>query len=191
MSKIIYLHGFLSSPQSSKAQQTKEWLEEYYPHLDFVCPYLPPKPAECRQILLELMQSCQQPIYLIGSSLGGFWASYLVEKDLACKAVLVNPAVAPHRRFREYIGQSLRHYYSDEHYSPGQQDIQDLQDCDTPSILSAERYWLMVQEGDEVLDYRQALDKYSACKQRVETGGDHSFRGYKRHLPAIMQFFRT
>ena len=188
MPSIVYLHGFLSSPLSNKAQLTKAWIEKHYPGFNYFCPDLPSSPPDAKQCLLEFFDNLDSNVFLIGSSLGGFWATWLVENNLAARAVLINPAVAPHTRFREFLGQTLQHYYKDEFYSPTEAHLAVLASMETP-VTRDERYWLMVQQADEVLDYEQAVKKYAGCKQLVEPGGDHSFVGYERYLPAIMDFF--
>lgn len=192
MATIVYLHGFLSSPLSSKAQMTQQWLAENRPDLQYCCPQLSSYPDEARdslQALYSTLERAGESIYLIGSSLGGFWSTYMVEKGWAKKAVLVNPAVAPHTRFHEFEGQILKSYYSDDEYILRQNHFDVLQACEyaMPSFPNA--YWLMVQKGDETLDYRLAVKKYAQSKLTVEEGGNHSFEGYGNWLPEILRFF--
>ena len=107
MASLIYIHGFLSSPQSFKAQQVKTWLASHRPDIQYHCPFLPPYPAEAQKILEHWVESLPRPIYLMGSSLGGYWCSWLVEKyDL--RAVLINPAVQPSMLIPEFIGAELK-----------------------------------------------------------------------------------
>ena len=188
MVDIIYIHGFLSSPASFKAQATQAWLSVHRPELSFHCPALSSYPEQALNTLLSCVESCSSKPCLIGSSLGGFWASYLIEEGLADKAVLVNPAVSPHTRFQHYIGQSLKSYYSDDYYCLSVADLQRLADAEKP-VIHVDRYWVLLQTGDEVLGYRMAEQRYHACEQLIEQGGDHSFTGYDRHLEAMMHFF--
>ncbi len=166
------------------------WLARQHPELHFVCPYLSSYPSAARETLLQTINALgDQPIYAIGSSLGGFWATHLVEQGLVSKAVLVNPAVAPHTRFPEFVGQPLASYYTDDVYTLSEKDLHDLIAFDTPNIQKPERYWLMVQTADETLDYRLAVEKYRQCRQLVEEGGSHTFDGYEKWLPEIVAFF--
>ena len=189
MSTIIYFHGFLSSPKSKKARQTNEWLAEQYPDWKFVSPNLSPHALVAKNTIQELLSSVKGPKFLIGSSLGGFWCTWAIENGLADKAVLINPAVKPYRRFRMSLGDTFEHFYSDESYTINAPDLDELKNCSPSKIEDPSRYWVMLQEGDEVLDYSFAQSFYSECKQTVEPGGDHAFVGYENHLPAIMQFF--
>lgn len=191
MATILYIHGFLSSPASSKAQMTQSWLARHHPNITFVCPYLSSYPRNARDTLLQAIDALpsNEPIYAIGSSLGGYWATHLVEHGLVRKAVLVNPAVSPQTRFPEFVGQRLKSYYTDDEYTLTDKDLRDLITFDAPKINRTDDYWVMLQTGDETLDYRLAKEKYHACKQLVEEGGSHTFDGFEKWLPEIVRFF--
>ncbi len=189
MPTLVYIHGFLSSPQSAKAQITQEWLRRQRPSWRFECPALSSHPAQARQALDDLLdQLPDRPIYLLGSSLGGFWATYLAEAR-ALPAVLINPAVSPQRRFTALVGQSLKNYHTGETCILTPADLDELAACDTTSLSNPNLYWLLVQTGDETLDYRHAVAKYAACRQTLEEGGSHAFDGYENWLPEIAEFF--
>ncbi|MFL0796257.1 MAG: esterase YqiA [Cellvibrionaceae bacterium] len=190
MQTLLYIHGFLSSPKSIKAQQTQQWLSEHYPDTQYLCPYLSSYPSEARkaleQLLLPLLEKGIE-VGLIGSSLGGYWSTYLAEQyDL--RAVLVNPAVKPSLFLPGYLGKELKNYHTDDVYVLTEKDQQDLRAVDTTDIQRKTSYWLLAQTGDETLDYRLAVEKYTGCRQTIEEGGDHGFQNYDRHLPAIYEF---
>ncbi len=186
MTTIIYLHGFLSSPRSFKAKVTQEWLADNCPEVTFYCPQLSSYPSKTLVQLKGVFKEIEdENIGLIGSSLGGFWATYLVENNFANRAVLVNPAVMPHSRFSDFIGKELQHYHSDESVLLTPQDLLDLESYDCESIKKPESYWLMVQTGDEALDYNLAVEKYLQSEQLIEKGGNHSFENYDQWLPEI------
>lgn len=189
MAVVVYIHGFLSSPLSRKAQQSQAWFKKYYPEVKFICPQLSSYPAEAKKTLEDMMREFSgQSIYAIGSSLGGFWSTWLVETGKVKKAVLVNPAVAPHTRFPEFLGTELKSYYSEEIYTLTQKDIDELAHLDC-TVTHKTHYWVMLQKGDETLDYSLAVDKYQGCRQLVEEGGSHTFEGFKNWLPEIAAFF--
>lgn len=187
MATLIYLHGFLSSPRSHKAVVTHDWLAEQRPDIRYECPFIPPYPRQARRMLLDTLEDhLKDDVYLIGSSLGGFWATWLAEMyDL--RAVLINPLVDPNR-FQIYVDQDLENFYNGDHYRLSQQDIDAFRDFDTPAVNRPENYWLMVQTGDETLDYQLAVEKYRHCRQLVEEGGNHSFEGYANWLPQMLAF---
>lgn len=188
MSLLLYIHGFLSSPLSHKAQQAKAWLEQNHPEVDFVCPALPAYPDQAIARLEAVVeQRLPEAVYLLGSSLGGYYATWLGEK-YNLRAVLVNPAVAPHRLITDYLGRDLKNYHTEEHYRLDAGHIDQLRALDTDGLQYPANYWLMVQTGDDTLDYRQAVKKYRHCRQLVEEGGDHSFQYFERWLPEIFQF---
>ncbi len=190
MPALVYIHGFLSSPQSYKARQLQQWLAERRPDIDYCAPSLSAYPDEARAQLDALLSRLQgQSIGLVGSSLGGYWATYLAEaQDL--RAVLINPSVRPYDMMQGYLGKTLQNYYSEDSYQLQQQHVEQIRRVDTPSPARPQNYWLMVQTGDEVLDYRLAVDKYRAAEQLVEEGGDHGFQGFERWIPQLVDFLR-
>jgi uncharacterized protein len=189
MSALIYIHGFLSSPLSFKACQTQAWLAAHHPEITYHCPQLTPYPAQTRQQLECLLESLlPEPVYIMGSSLGGFWATWLAEK-YNVRAVLINPAVRPYEFMPKYIGQSLKSYHSEDRYCLEWQHIKEIKAADV-APLSVDNYWLLVQTGDEVLNYTHALEKYADCRQTVEQGGDHAFQGLERFFDEIVNFFQ-
>lgn len=187
-SSIIYIHGFLSSPLSAKAEITRKWLLQNRPEIEFYCPHLPPYPNETKKILENLVESLlPQTVYLMGSSLGGFWASWLTEK-YALPCVIINPAVSPQNFMPKYLGADLKNYHTNDSYRLQLHHLDEIRAVDVPISLWS-YYWLLVQTGDETLDYRDAVKKYAKCKQTVEEGGDHSFQGFENYLNEIIDWF--
>ena len=190
MSAVLYLHGFLSSPKSVKAQQTKAYFATHLPDVELVVPQLSNYPSkvasQLQQLLVDKPQLLDGGLKLIGSSMGGFLSTWLVEQ-YGGKAVIVNPAVKPFELFRGYLGQHTNPY-SGEVFTLVEQDMTFLKDMDTPMLKAPEAYHVLLQTGDETLDYRQAEDKYRKSSLVVEQGGDHSFVDYQLHLPNITAF---
>lgn len=191
MAVLLYIHGFLSSPSSYKACLVQDWLQQCRRDIQFECPELPPYPAQAAAILEAIIQANgQHKLYLIGSSLGGYWATWFTEKyDLP--AVLINPATDPYLLEPDYINVPIKNYHSQESYLLTQQHLQELVSFNTPEIKRKKNYWLLVQTGDETLDYRLAVTKYKGCKQTVEEGGDHAFQGTERYLPDMIDFLES
>ena len=189
MKTLIYLHGFLSSPQSSKAQLTRNWLKKHHGQdIHYLCPQLSSNPYKAIDQLNELMSDfSQQTVGFVGSSLGGFWATYLSEQ-YGAKAVLINPAVAPHTRFAHFVGTSLKSYYGDEITTLTEKDLSVLTAADIQPIAHPSRFKVLLQKGDETLDYRLAEERYREAHLEIEEGGNHSFVGYEAHLPSIVSF---
>lgn len=191
MPALIYIHGFLSSPSSHKAQLLQQWVAQHEPDVSYHCPHLTPYPEQTRRDLTALMQTLAgEQVWLVGSSLGGFWATWLAEQyDLP--AVLVNPAVRPWQTMQHYVGVDLTGYHTDDSYRLELAHIDEFKAADSTPIGRANNYWLMVQEGDEVLDHRLAVQAYRHSQQLLEPGGDHSFVGFQHHLADILTFFRA
>jgi hypothetical protein len=191
MAHLLYVHGFLSSPRSHKAVQVADWLRANRPDITFHCPFLTPYPDKTRESLEGIIEKhLPQVIYLMGSSMGGFWATWLAEKyDL--RAVLINPAVQLSVFKQEYLHTELKNYHTADTYCLTEAHIAVYHTVDTPVITRPRNYWLMVQTGDETLDYRLAVAKYAGCKQLMEPGGDHGFRNFGRHIPAAIEFLEA
>jgi uncharacterized protein len=183
---IAYLHGFNSSPQSHKAQVLGRFLAGRGLAGQFHCPALPPLATDAIGAVQALMARYPGERWcFVGSSLGGYYATYLAEAHDA-SAVLVNPAVTPHLGLRAYLGEQ-RNLHTGEPYRLTQAHLEDWQRLWMPQI-TASRYLLIVETGDEVLDYREALTRYHGAEHCVVEGGDHSLQSFAQHLPRILAF---
>jgi uncharacterized protein len=186
---LLYLHGFNSSPASFKAQALLRYMRERGLEQQLSLPAIKPYPAEaCQQLLAEYTALKQRfdNVAVVGSSLGGFYATVLAE-HFGCRAVLINPAVKPHLLLEKYIGENVN-YHNDARWQLEPVHIEELRLLDVETITSPERYWLMLQTGDETLDYRAAAEKYADCPALIEVGGDHSFAGFEQHIPQLLEF---
>jgi hypothetical protein len=183
---LIYLHGFNSSPGSHKAQVLKRYMRKRGLGDHFCCPALPDLPMRAIAVVeAEMAQHAREPITLVGSSLGGFYSTYLAERhDL--RAVLINPAVYPHDGLRAYFGVQ-RNLYTHQSYELTEEHLRQWQKLCLPGVR-AQRYLLLVETGDEVLDYREAVEKYRGARQIVIPGGDHSLASFAEHIPLILEF---
>ncbi|WJG08934.1 YqiA/YcfP family alpha/beta fold hydrolase [Aliiglaciecola sp. LCG003] len=184
---LIYIHGFLSSPQSVKSQQTVKYINEHYPNLLFEAPQVPNYPDQAIALLEDIVSAHQgKKLGFIGSSMGGFMATYLVEK-YGGKAVLINPAVKPFELLIDYLGDHVNPYTGMK-FTLSPTHIDQLKALDSPIIHNPRNYWALLQTGDETLDYRQAQKRYANSKLTIEEGGDHSFTGYPDYLADIFTF---
>ena len=184
---IIYLHGFLSSPQSQKAQQTLAYVTTHYPDILIEIPKLAHYPQAAVDLIEQLVKRhAGKKCHFIGSSLGGFLSTYMVQK-FGGKAVVINPAVKPYELLADYMGAHVNPYTHEE-FTLDASHIEQLINLDVKTIEQVENFWVLLQTGDETLDYRQALDKYQGAKLTVEEGGDHSFQDFERFLPDIFRF---
>lgn len=184
---VIYLHGFLSSPQSQKATQTLEFVRANYPNLAIEIPQLANYPNEAvKNIELCIAKHKDKKLRFIGSSLGGFLSTFMVEK-YSGKAVLINPAVRPFELLGDFLGEHINPY-TQQPFFLEDKHIEELRQLDTPSLKLTSDYWVLLQTADETLDYRQAEAKYQDYKLSIEQGGDHSFQNFQRFLPDIFRF---
>lgn len=190
MKHVLYLHGFLSSPKSVKAQATKAYFEQHHPDVTLHIPALSNYPSQVEGQLLALIESTpaliKDGLRVIGSSMGGYLSTFLIEK-FSGKAVLINPAVKPYELLQGFIGEHTNPY-TGEVFHIVESDINVIEKLDAKELRHAPAYKVLLQTEDETLDYRLAETKYASSTLVVEEGGDHSFVGFENHLPAIADF---
>ena len=182
---ILYLHGFCSSPQSWKARLLAETLAERGLADRLYCPFLPPVPEQAIAQAEAIIARHEGPLAVAGSSLGGFYATWLAEKyDL--RAVLINPAVKAPVSLEKYLG-TQTNLHTHESFEFTLAHVAQLRALEVPSITPS-RYLLMVETGDEVLDYREAVARYAGCRPGVFPGGDHSFTRFPECVGQLIEF---
>lgn len=180
---ILYLHGFTSGPQSYKARVLAEKMNQRGLAGHFVCPQLPPSPRAAIA-LAESLLGTQTTV--VGSSLGGFYAAFLAER-YHLRAVLVNPAVVAPMALEGYIG-THRHLYTGETFELTRDHMAEMQALDVPAPSRPERFWLLLETGDEVLDWQLAAERFRGARQTILEGGDHSFTRWPQYLDQIIDF---
>jgi hypothetical protein len=186
LQQLLYFHGFNSSPASTKARQTAAWLAARDLADRFHCPALPYSPQAAAELIANYFKRLDPATTtLVGSSLGGFYATWAAER-FGCRAVLINPAVQPHRLLADYLGMQ-RNLYTGEAYRLEPAHMQALVAME-PEAITPSRYWLLAETGDETLDYRDAVAYYAGSRQTVMEGGDHSLQSWERLLPEVMDW---
>lgn len=182
---ILYIHGFNSSPLSMKARLLEAAMQQMGLAEQLRTPALHHHPRQAIAQLEAAIAELGSPL-LVGSSLGGYYATHLAERH-GLKALLVNPAVRPHLLFDGYLG-TQRNLYTDEAWELTLDHVQALAELEVPPPQDASRYQVWLQTADETLDYRHAERYYQACALRIQAGGDHSFQGFAERLPALLAF---
>ncbi|TXI97246.1 MAG: esterase [Aquabacterium sp.] len=186
---LLYLHGFRSSPQSAKAQLLGgaiSQLQRQGHNLTWVCPQLPPSPADTLAELKALtLDWPREDMVVIGSSLGGFYATVLAE-ELDCRALLINPAVAPARDLARHIGEQTSFHNPADRFFFRPEFIAEFEAMDPYPITRPERYHVLVAEGDEVLDWREMVAHYLGTQLTVLPGNDHAISDFATRLPTVL-----
>nr|WP_319565551.1 YqiA/YcfP family alpha/beta fold hydrolase [uncultured Rhodoferax sp.] len=185
---LLYLHGFRSSPSSAKAQKTAAAVASRHPGVTWLCPALPPSP---RQAMNEVLQAVadwpHESMAVMGSSLGGFYATWLAER-LGCKAVLLNPAVHPARDLAAQIGEHTLWHDPQQHFTFDQSHVDELKAQEIARISLPGRYFAVIAKGDEVLDWREMLAHYPGATVKLLPGGDHALSDFDQHLDQALDF---
>lgn len=184
---ILYLHGFRSSPASFKSQAMAAYMQRIGRSSEFFCPALSPSPAQAMaQAKAIIAQTDPAQLTVIGSSLGGFYATWLAE-HYGCRALVVNPAVKPPRELESYVGVTT-YYHSNEPFEFKAGYVDELRALAVSQITRPERYFLMAATGDEVLDYREMLSFYQGARQMIIEGSDHGIKEFADHLDLVLAY---
>ena len=190
---ILYLHGFRSSSLSAKSQQLQHAMAASGRAHELAAPDLPDDPLAAIATATECAHALcgERPLSeltVIGSSLGGYYATWLKEQ-WDCKAVLINPAIYAVRDLSTQLGQT-RKFHSDAPFSFTADSVYALGTLYRPALTRMERYYLLACTGDEVLDWQEMRQRYEGAKTTLITGGDHAFSMFESHIPAILDFTR-
>jgi len=195
--RILYLHGFRSSPASFKGKLMEQALAERGLSHIWAAPQLPASPKAAIDLALGLAQAQLKEdnegpgndpskLTVIGSSLGGYYATWLAEK-LGCKAILLNPAVHAARDLTPAVGEH-RMYHSDAPFTFLPEYLDELAALHVDAPTRLQRYFLVAATGDEVLDWREMHERYAGCRERIVQGSDHGLSNFAELLPEVLAF---
>lgn len=184
---LLYLHGFRSSPRSFKARVVQERLAKAGLGERLICPQLPASPKAAMEMALGLAERhAPGNLSIIGSSLGGFYATSLAER-LGVRAAVINPSVDPTRNLSKHVGITTA-WHSDDSFEFREEYIGELVDLRVAQITRPERYYLLAATGDEVLDYRDMVAHYQGAQQHVIEGSDHAIPEFAQYVDEVLAF---
>jgi len=185
---LLYLHGFRSSPQSAKARLMADYVARHHPAVHFWCPQLPPSPAEAMAQVREGIAAWPRgAMAVVGSSLGGFYASWVAQQQ-SCASVMLNPAVDPARDLARYIGEQTAWHDPEQHFFFRPEFIAELRALDVRQLPPAGPELAIIAKGDELLDWREMAARYSHAQVRLLEGGDHALSAFADHIDAVARF---
>lgn len=188
---ILYLHGFRSSPQSTKAQMLAQAVQRCASDaapLVWACPQLPPSPREAIDGLMTLTANwTRDSMVVIGSSLGGFYATVMGQR-LGCPVAVINPAVAPARDLARYIGEQSSFHNPEDRFFFHPEFIDEFRSLNPYPITQPQRYWALIAKGDEVLNWQEMVAHYPGAQLQLLEGSDHAVSDFAMHLPELMAF---
>jgi predicted esterase YcpF (UPF0227 family) len=184
---IAYLHGFASSPKSNKARMLGEFLDRHAPQAEYIVPALDARPAQAMsQVLWHCLGKEPGSLTLVGSSLGGFYATAAAEK-LGCRAVLLNPVVRAHEALAAQLGPK-ENLHTGEKFELTRAHLDELAALAVAAVTRPERYWLIAEKGDELLDWREMAAFFAGCRRTLVEGGSHALDTFADHLEGIAAF---
>ena len=185
---LLYLHGFRSSPQSHKARLMAARVQAVRPAVHWWCPQLPPSPRAAARLIDEGTADWPtERMAVIGSSLGGYYASWLAERR-GCRAVVLNPAVDPARDLAAHIGEQTAWHDPAEHFFFRAEYIDELRALHAGPLADPRRYLAIIAKGDELLDWREMAARHAGADIRLLEGGDHALSGFDQQIDAVLAF---
>ena len=188
---LLYLHGFRSSPQSTKVQHLRRHFAQHHPQVVFAAPQLPPSPKDAAALMLDVTSAWAgvppDHIAVIGSSLGGFYATWLAQQ-LRGNGVLLNPATQPWVSLQRHLGQLSQWDKPEETFDFRPEHLDELKALDVAHLPPAAPQLLIAAKGDEVLDWRDMVARYPQATLRLQEGGDHGLTNFANYLPEIDSF---
>jgi predicted esterase YcpF (UPF0227 family) len=187
---LLYLHGFRSSPQSTKARLVAARVRERHPQVTWWCPQLPPSPQAAMQMLMRGISGWPKAsMAVMGSSLGGFYATCVAEAT-GCKAVLLNPAIHPARDLAKYIGEQTAWHDPGQHFFFEPHFVDELRALECGPVARPENYLAVIAKGDEVLDWREMTGRYPGATIKLLEAGDHALSDFGQHIDQVFRFLR-
>lgn len=198
LTHVLYLHGFRSSPLSAKARYLSAWFAQHQPHIEWCCPQLPASPQAAARLIQDLVQNWpHDSMAVMGSSLGGFYATWLAAQ-LVCKAVLLNPAVDPARDLASYIGEHTVWQNTQDRLFFHTAYIDELKtlyvgeglawQASAAGVPDATDMLAVIATGDEVLDWQEMNARYALVKRHIIQGSDHGLSDFEHHWPGVRRF---
>jgi predicted esterase YcpF (UPF0227 family) len=184
----LYLHGFRSSPRSTKAQLAARWARQHHPQVHWWCPQLPPSPRAAMEMVLQGTASWSPATMgVIGSSLGGFYATHVAEIT-GCRAVLLNPAIDPARDLASFTGEQCSWHDPAERFVFEPAFLNELRALEHGPVAKPERYFAVIAKGDELLDWREMTARYPGIALKLLEGSDHGISDFKQHIADVFAF---
>lgn len=185
---LLYLHGFRSSPQSTKARLVRERVARCHSGVRLWCPQLPPSPQQAMQEIMRGIAGWPRAtMAVMGSSLGGYYATWVAEQT-GCRAVLLNPAVHAARDLATQVGVHPSWHEPQASFEFKASYVQELQELAVPAITRPQRYYTLIAQGDEVLDWREMRAHYPGANGRLLEGSDHAITEFPVYLDEIVGF---
>ena len=185
---VLYLHGFRSSPQSTKARHMASLVQAKFPNVVWWCPQLPPSPQEAMALVQAGTADWpQESMGVVGSSLGGFYATWVAEHT-GCRAVLLNPAVHAARDLAKYVGEHTAWHDPSSTFEFKADYVDELGAWACTRPKKPANYFAVIAKGDEVLNWREMLGRYPGANIKLLEQSDHALSDFDRHVDEVLNF---
>ncbi|MFQ3340027.1 MAG: putative esterase YcpF (UPF0227 family) [Gammaproteobacteria bacterium] len=183
---ILYFHGFKSSSSSTKAQNLKKFIVKNTKKTKIIIPDLEDNFQNAFNQIENLVKLSGSNIIFMGSSLGGYYASYFSQK-LNKKAVLINPAIPPLKDFEIHLGEN-KNYSNGNKFNITNKDIDFIRSLNHKKLPTPRDIMVLLESGDEILKYNESVSYFSGANIDIIFGGDHSYSSFKSKFVKIQKF---
>lgn len=185
---LLYLHGFRSSPLSTKSQIMAKYMQENHPNINWWCPQLPPSPKQACELILEGTKDwAAEEMAVVGSSLGGFYANWLAQQR-GCKAALINPSTDPYSTLKDQVGQLSTWQHPESKFEFTQEYVDELRNYYVKELRNPKNVFAIIAKGDEVIDWRISVDNLKGAEILLLDGSDHALSDFTEHMPKLLSF---
>ena len=185
---ILYFHGFKSSSDSTKAKDLHKFISKRTKNTILITPNIHDSFHDAHDQIINLIESNQPNISFMGSSLGGYYASFFSQK-FNKKAVLINPAIPPLKDFEMHLGKN-KNYSNGNKFIITKNDIDYIRSLSYKKILKPKNLMILLESGDEILNYNDASSYFSGSHIDILYGGDHSYSSFKVKFNKIQDFLK-
>lgn len=185
---ILYFHGFKSSSDSTKAKDLHKFISRRTRNTILITPNIHDNFHDAHDQIINLIESNQPNIFFMGSSLGGYYASFFSQKYNK-KAVLINPAIPPLKDFEMHLGKN-KNYSNGNKFIITKNDINYIRSLSYKKILKPKNLMILLESGDEILNYNDASSYFSGSHIDILYGGDHSYSSFKEKFNKIQDFLK-
>ena len=185
---ILYFHGFKSSSDSTKAKDLHKFISRRTRNTILITPNIHDNFHDAHDQIINLIESNQPNVFFMGSSLGGYYASFFSQKYNK-KAVLINPAIPPLKDLAMHLGKN-KNYSNGNKFIITKNDIDYIRSLSYKKILKPKNLMILLESGDEILNYNDTSSYFSGSHIDILYGGDHSYSSFKEKFNKIQDFLK-
>ncbi len=187
MKSILYIHGFNSAGNATKAKK----LIEYFPDYEIVAPTLDYYNASPDELISQLKHEIDTHDIkiIVGTSLGGMMAMYM-SAMCGLKALAINPASRPNKTLQHFVGVELTNYATGTTHFLQQSAFDSYQNFITGDFVNMpfnpDNLTFVLAKDDELLgSYKSLKEQFKGFTIHEFDGVTHRFVKFEFLVPII------